>query len=95
MINVNDIVRIGNDFSLVALDKEYFFLPNSTDGVNEEKLFALNTTAYFVASCIDGKRTVGDIIDLLCSKTSESKETVEKDVIELMNILFLKKIVYK
>ncbi|WP_304089044.1 PqqD family protein [Methanobrevibacter ruminantium] len=95
MIVVNDIVNIGNDFSLVALEKEFFFLPNSTDGITEEKLYALNPTAYFVASYIDGKRTVEDIINLLCSKTSVDKEIAENDVLELMNSLLENKIIYK
>lgn len=95
MIVLNDVVHIGNDFSLVALDNEFFFLPNSTEGIVEEKLFALNPTAYFVASCIDGEKTVDELVELLCRKTAAAREVVEKDVLELVNVLFLKDIVCK
>lgn len=95
MIVLNDVVVIGNDFSLVALENEFFFLPNSTEGIVEEKLFALNSTAYFIVSCIDGEKTVEELVDLLCKKTATTREIVEKDVLELLNVLYLKKIICK
>lgn len=95
MVELNDVVRLGDDFSVVALDKEFFFLPNSSDGVTEEKLFALNKTAYFVVSCIDGKKSVEDIAKLLSEKTTTEKDLVEKDVLELMNNLLEKKLIMK
>lgn len=93
MIKENNIVNIGSNFSLVVLDKEYFFLPNSTDGISEEKLFALNPMGYYIASCIDGKKTVGEIIDCVCERTDVDRDTAKADILEFLNMLYIKKLI--
>lgn len=89
MISLDAKISIGNRFSLVPLDDQFFFLPNSTEGVAEEKLFALNSVGYFIVQNIDGSRSINELIDCVFSKYEADRQDIADDVVRF--IIELKK----
>ena len=87
MINKNSIIKMGTKFSLTELDKDYFLLPISTEGVAEEKLFSLNELGRFIVQNIDGHTTVGEIIQKVHFTYQEEFEIIESDTLLFINRL--------
>ena len=76
--------------------EDYFLIFRShTDEVNTPYLCKLNQTSYFILNCLDGERTVSDVVDILAQKFNESREVVQNDLIELLVNFESKRIVSK
>ena len=58
-----------------------------------EELHTLDETGTFVWTRIDGKRTVGQILDILCAEYDVIRERAQKDVLVFIEALAEKKII--
>jgi hypothetical protein len=58
-----------------------------------EELHTLDETGTFVWSGINGKRTVGQILDILCAEYDVIRERAQKDVLVFIEALAEKKII--
>lgn len=51
------------------------------------KIHQLNTSAYFIWNCCDGKNTIEDIIEIVGHKYSSPSNAIENDVITTIKSL--------
>jgi pyrroloquinoline quinone biosynthesis protein D len=49
-----------------------------------ERAFELDPTAAEVLSCIDGRRSIGEIVDVLAVKFTAERAIIEADVIDML-----------
>ena len=86
----SDTIPVSNDtFTVREIGEEIIFL--SEEG---NMLHTLNELGSFVWKCIDGTRSVGDILKLMCEEYDVSRDKAEKDLIEFLSELTTKKIIY-
>ena len=86
----SDTIPVSNDtFTVREIGEEIIFLNEKGD-----MLHTLNEVGSFVWKSIDGTRSVGDILELMCGEYDVSRDKAEKDLITFLNELTGKKIVY-
>ena len=66
---------------------EMILVPIRQDVGDMESIFTLNETAAYIWSQLDGKRTLGEIRDLVASEYQVSAEQAQADLIDLVSQL--------
>jgi hypothetical protein len=59
-------------------------IPNRTNGGDLQCIFSLNEVGSFIWSQIDGKRTVPEIVEAVCSEFEADRQEVEHDVSDFL-----------
>jgi hypothetical protein len=81
-ISPSEIPRIADRVTSRTIGGEVFLMH-----LVSLQTFALNETASFIWSCIDGGRTVGDIIDAVAEEYEVSRDECGGKVMELIESL--------
>lgn len=58
-----------------------------------ERAFGLDEVAVSVVELVDGKRSVGDIIDILAERYREAREVIAGDVVAMLDDLAAKRVI--
>jgi len=69
------------------IDNELILMPNYKSHAEKNEMYTLNKTAAAMWNLIDGRRTLQEISDELCSRYSGSRQTIEADLEEFINDL--------
>jgi hypothetical protein len=64
---------------------EYVLVPVTDNIADMDSVFTLNETGAYIWEQIDGKRTVGEIIDLVTQEYDIDKDTAGKDVFDFIS----------
>ena len=77
---------ISKDVITRAIEDKLIIIPIiSGVGDIDQGIFTLNETGRVLWNCLDGKKTLQEIIQILHSEYGASLEIIEKDVITLVN----------
>lgn len=86
----SDTIPVSNDtFTVREIGEEIIFLNEKGD-----MLHTLNEVGSFLWKCIDGTKSVGNILKLMCDEYDVSCDKAEKDLITFLGELTTKKIIY-
>jgi hypothetical protein len=66
---------------------EYVLVPIANNIADMNSVYTLNETGAFIWEHIDGKRSVGELIDAVTAEYDIDKETASADVFSLINNL--------
>jgi hypothetical protein len=88
MKNLSAVPVPADELTVKRIGKETIILTESG-----EELHTLDETGTFVWSVIDGKRTVGQILDNLCAEYDVVRDRAQKDLLSFIEALEEKKIV--
>jgi hypothetical protein len=88
MKNLSAVPVPADELIVKRIGKETIILTESG-----EELHTLDETGTFVWSVIDGKRTVGQILDNLCAEYDVVRDRAQKDLLSFIEALEEKKIV--
>lgn len=66
---------------------EYILVPVTENIADMNNIFTLNETGAFIWEKIDGRKTVGEIIELVENEFDVDHATAEKDVIEFIEAI--------
>ncbi len=96
-VSLNAIYKRSRDVVARTIHGEIIIIPISQKVQAEHKdaLFTLNETGKAVWEKLDGKKTIGDIINSLLSEFEGSKAEIQEDVIGLIEELFKRKMIIK
>ena len=92
---LNSIYYKKEGIVVTPLEDYFLIFPSHTDDVDTPYLCKLNQTSHFILNCLDGKRTVSDVLDILDQKFNESREVLLNDLIELLVNFESKRIISK
>lgn len=81
---LNSIYCKKEGIVVTPLEDYFLIFPSYTDEVNTPYLCKLNQTSYFILNCLDGEKTVSDVMDILTKKFNESRDIILNDLIELL-----------
>lgn len=95
MSTMTTIYRKKEGVAATPLDNYYLIFPNHTDEENKPYICKLNQTSYFMFDCIDGMRTIEDIVDISTKKYNAPRQEIENDIIDLFVKLESKRIIIK
>jgi hypothetical protein len=93
-IQLDQVYAISEDLVARKVQGEFIIVP-LTSGISKvnEELFTLNPSGLAIWEKINGKRTLGEIIEGLCREFSASKLTITKNVLGLMEEFSKRKMV--
>ena len=86
---LNSIYYKKEGIVVTPLEDYFLIFPSHTDEVDTPYLCKLNQTSHFILNCLDGKRTVSDVLDILDQKFNLN------DLIELLVNFESKRIISK
>jgi len=96
-VNLDAIYKPSKDVVARSIHGEIIIIPISQEAQAEDKdaLFTLNETAKAVWGKLDGRKTMGDIINSLLSEFEGGKAKIQEDVLGLIEELFKRKMIIK
>jgi hypothetical protein len=69
------------------IENEYILVPLTSSSEEVESIFNLNKTGAVIWEKIDGRKTVGEIIDELCREYDTDADTLLQDVCDFVGDL--------
>ena len=88
MTNLNAVPEPADGLTVKQIGTETIILTESG-----EQLHTLDQTGTYVWSQIDGKKTLGRILDGICDEYDVSRERAQADLLDFINALSEKKII--
>jgi hypothetical protein len=85
MTGLNSVISHSSSIVTRKTGNEYVLVPVTNNIADMNSVYTLNDTGAFIWEQIDGKKTVGEIIDALTSEYDIDKETAIKDVLEFVS----------
>jgi methyltransferase-like protein len=85
MTGLNSVISHSSSIVTRKTGNEYVLVPVTNNIADMNSVYTLNDTGAFIWEQIDGKKTVGEIIDALTSEYEIDKETAIKDVLEFVS----------
>ena len=67
------------------VDSEYLLIPINQETVDLDSAFVLSETGAYIFDQIDGKRSVSDIVSLMCENFEVSEKDAREDVTEFLD----------
>lgn len=93
---INRIYKTSDDVISKNVEGQYILVPLiSGVGNLDDEIFQLNATGSVIWEMLDGKKTLVSIIDDLSKDYGASYETIEKDVIHLVEKLLQRNFIFK
>lgn len=78
------VYKKNSDFVTRKIDDDLILMPIYKTASSTNELFTLNETAAALWGLVDGKTSLGSIIDKLCTTYKGNREKIEKDLGELI-----------
>jgi coenzyme PQQ biosynthesis protein PqqD len=85
MVGINDTVQRNERMPWRIIEDEAILV-----NIDSEMVIHLNEVAAEIWSAMDGKRTVGEIVDTVHGMFKADRPTIEKDVVKFVNELLEK-----
>ncbi len=87
MTDLNTILSQSPDVVTRKTGNEYILVPIADNIADMDSVFTLNETGAFIWELIDGKRSIGEIIEALTEEYDTDKTTAEKDTREFIETM--------
>ena len=84
MTGLNSILSHSPSVVTRKTGNEYVLVPVANNIADMNSVFILNETGAFIWEKIDGKKTVGEIIELVINEYEIEKETATNDILEFV-----------
>jgi hypothetical protein len=84
MINLHTVLSHSPSVVTRKTGNEYVLVPLANNIADMNSVYTLNETGAFIWEQIDGKRTTGNLIDLLTQEYETDIETATKDVFDFI-----------
>ena len=93
-VDRDGVFKPSDDLVVREIDGQLLIVPIATGiGDLEDELYALNDTARFLWTRLDGRRTVADLADELAREYGVPRDEVEADVTGLIGELLKRRMV--
>ncbi len=92
-ITLDSVIIRNEDVIFRKIEDEYVLVPMIASSDEVEHIYNLNKVGADVWERINGKLTVGDIINDLISEYEATPEQITKDVLDFLNDIYGSKIV--
>ena len=92
-IALDSVIVRNEDIIFRKIEDEYVLVPMFASSDEVEHIYNLNKVGTDVWERINGKRTVGDIINDLIGEYEATPEQITKDVLDFLNDIYGSKIV--
>ena len=93
-VDRDGVFKPSDDLVVREIDGQLLIVPIATGiGDLEDELYALNDTARFLWTRLDGRRTVADLADELAREYGAPRDEVEADVAGLIGELLKRRMV--
>ena len=79
-MNPDTILKQSAEVVFRKIEEEYILMPLASSGEDVDSLYNFNPTGGAIWEKIDGKKTIGAIVDELQSEFDQDRETIEREV---------------
>lgn len=86
-MNISSILRRREDIVFRKIEEEYVLVPMAGSSEDIECIFNLNETGSVIWEKIDGKKSLQDILDEVCSEYQGDQNIIKSEAIEFISEL--------
>lgn len=84
-MNPSTVLKQADEVVFRKIEEEYLLMPLASTGDDVDSLYNLNPTGGAIWEKIDGKKTLGDIVDELHAEYDRDRETIESEVMAFVH----------